>query len=104
MSDLRTGRRARTIPGQRLVNLVVRGLLRTPGLSALIGTRLLTLYVVGRKSGRRYPIPVAYLADCDDLLLGTSAGWRLNLRSGQPVAVRLKGKHRWADASSTASA
>jgi F420H(2)-dependent quinone reductase len=97
MSDLRAGRRARTIPGQRLVNLVVRGLLRTPGLSALLGTRLLTLYVVGRKSGRRYPVPVAYLADGDDLLLGTSGGWRLNLRSGQPVAVRLKGKHRWAD-------
>jgi deazaflavin-dependent oxidoreductase (nitroreductase family) len=89
--------RVRALPGQRLVNLVVRGLLRTPGLCSLIGSRLLTLYLVGRKSGRRYPVPVAYLADGDDLLLGTSARWRHNLRAGQPVAVRLRGKHRWAD-------
>jgi len=89
--------RVRALPGQRLVNLVVRGLLRTPGLSSLIGSRLLTLYLVGRNSGRHYSVPVAYLADGDDLLLGTSAGWRHNLRLGQPVAVRLRGKHRWAD-------
>jgi deazaflavin-dependent oxidoreductase (nitroreductase family) len=89
--------RVRALPAQRLVNLVVRGLLRTPGLCSLIGNRLLTLYLVGRKSGRRYPVPVAYLADGDDLLLGTSARWRHNLRAGQPVAVRLRGKHRWAD-------
>jgi hypothetical protein len=79
------------------VNVVVRGLLRTPGLSSLIGSRLLTLYLVGRNSGRRYSVPVAYLADGDDLLLGTSAGWRHKLRLGQPVAVRLRGKRRWAD-------
>jgi hypothetical protein len=79
------------------VNLVVRGLLRTPGLCSLIGSRLLTLYLVGRKSGRRYPVPVAYLADGDDLLLGTSAGMaaqppRQPARRGAP-----QGKHRWAD-------
>jgi deazaflavin-dependent oxidoreductase (nitroreductase family) len=89
--------RVRALPGQRLVNLVVRGLLRTPGPCPLTGSRLLTLYLVGRKSGRRYPVPVAYLADGDDLLLGTSARWRHNLRAGQPVAVRLRGKHRRAD-------
>jgi len=85
--------RVRALPGQRLVNVVVRGLLRTPGLSSLVGSRLLTLYLVGRNSGRRYSVPVAYLADGDDLLLGTSAGWRHKLRLGQPVAVRLRGKH-----------
>lgn len=89
--------RVRTLPGQRLVNLVVRGLLRTPGLSLLIGDRLLTLYLVGRNSGRRYSVPVAYLTDGDDLLLGTSAGWRHNLHSGQTVTVRLKGQIRSAD-------
>lgn len=96
-SPRRDERRVRALPAQRLVNLVVRGLLRTPGLSSPIGSRLLTLYLVGRNSGRRYSVPVAYLADGDDLLLGTSAGWRHNLRLGQPVAVRLRGKHRWAD-------
>jgi hypothetical protein len=95
--ERRAGSRARTIPGQGLLNVFVRGLLRTPGLSSLIGNRLLTLYLVGRKTGRRYSIPVAYLADGDDLLLGTSARWKLNLRSGQPIAVRFRGKRRWFD-------
>ena len=79
------------------MNIVVRGLLRTPGLSSLIGSRLLTLYLVGRNSERRYSLPVACLADGNDFLLGTSAGWRHKLRLGQPVAVRLRGKRRWAD-------
>jgi hypothetical protein len=66
--------RAQTMPGQRLVNLLVRGMLRTPGLCRLVGSRLVTLYVVGRKSRRCYPVPVAYLAQGEDLLIGTSFG------------------------------
>ena len=88
---------ARTIRGQGLVNLVVRGLLRTPGLSRIVGARLVTLHVVGRTSGRRYTVPVAYLAEEDDLLVGTSFRWAENLRTGEPVAIRLKGRLRWAD-------
>ncbi|WP_196804486.1 nitroreductase/quinone reductase family protein [Cellulomonas sp. URHD0024] len=88
---------ARTIRGQRLVNLVVRGLLRIPGLNRIVGGRLVTLYVVGRQSGRRYAVPVSYLADGPDLLVGTSFGWARNLRTGDRVAVRLKGRLAWAD-------
>ena len=87
----------RTMRAQGLVNLVVRGLLRTPGLSRIIGSRLVTLYVVGRKSGRRYTVPVSYLAQGDDLLIGTSFGWARNLRTGEPMAFRFKGKIRSAD-------
>ncbi|MET8136536.1 hypothetical protein ABZ153_31900 [Streptomyces sp. NPDC006290] len=79
------------------MNLLVRGLLRTPGLSRIIGTRLVTLYVVGRKSRKRYSVPVAYIARGDDLLIGTSFGWGRNLRTGEPVAIRLRGKRCWAD-------
>ncbi|WP_132301752.1 nitroreductase/quinone reductase family protein [Kribbella sp. VKM Ac-2568] len=82
---------------QGLANLVVRGLLRTPGLSRIIGGRLVTLYIVGRKSGRRYTVPVSYLAQGQDLLIGTSFGWARNLRTGEPVAFRFKGKSRLAD-------
>ena len=85
------------MPAQRLVNLLVRGLLRTPGLSRIIGTRLVILYVVGRRSRKRYSIPVAYLAQGDDLLIGTSSGWGHNLRTGEPVAIRLSGRRCWAD-------
>ena len=52
---------------------------------------------MGRKSGRRYTIPVAYTRDKDDLLIGTPFGWGRNLRTGEPVEIRLKGRLRQAD-------
>ena len=89
--------RARTLGAQRLANRLVRGLLRTPLLSRAAGRRLVTLYVTGRKSGQRYNIPVAYTRYEGGLLIGTSFGWGRNLRTGEPVAVRLQGRLRQAD-------
>lgn len=91
------GPRPQTLAAQHLVNQVIRGVLRTPLVSRLAGSRLLTLYVVGRKSGRRYAVPVAYVRHEGDLLIGTGFGWGRNLRSGQEVAIRLKGRRRLAD-------
>jgi hypothetical protein len=82
------------MPAQRAVNLLVRGLPRTPGPAPIVGGRLVTLYAVGRKSGRHYRVPVAYLAEGNDLLIGTSSGRGRNLGTGEPVAIRLKGKRR----------
>jgi hypothetical protein len=82
---------------QRLVNRVVRTLLRTPLLCRGIGKRLITVYVVGRKSGRRYAVPVAYTEHGGTLLTGTEFGWGRNLRTGEPVNIRLNGKLRQAD-------
>ena len=96
-SDSRPSPRARTLALQGLVNRIVRGLLRTPLLCRLIGRRLITLYVVGRSSGRRYSIPVAYAHHDGALLIGTPFGWGRNLRTGEPVAIRLKGRRRPAD-------
>ena len=89
--------RAQTMAVQGLVNRVIRGVLRTPLLSRIAGERLVTLYVVGRKSGRRYTVPVAYTKDRGDLLIGTPFGWSRNLRTGEPVTIRLKGRRRQAD-------
>jgi deazaflavin-dependent oxidoreductase (nitroreductase family) len=89
--------RAQTLGAQKLVNRLVLGLLRTPLLSQAIGRRLVTLYVTGRKSGRRYAIPVAYTRQDGDLLIGTPFGWGRNLRSGEPVTIRLRGRLRQAD-------
>lgn len=91
------GPRAQTLAAQGLVNRVVLGLLRTPLVSRLVGSRLVTVYVVGRKSGRRYAVPVAYTRQEGDLLIGTPFGWGRNLRTGQAVAIRLKGRRRLAD-------
>jgi hypothetical protein len=80
------------MPGQRFVNVLVRGLLRTPILCRIVGSRLVTLYVAGRNSGRVYPLPVAYLRHGSDLLIGTSSGWARNPHTGESLAIRLQGK------------
>jgi deazaflavin-dependent oxidoreductase (nitroreductase family) len=96
-ADARPEVRAQTLALQGLVNRMIRGLMRTPGLSRLVGKRLVTVYVVGRKTGRRYAVPVAYTRHDGVLLVGTPFGWVRNLRTGEPVDIRLAGKRRPAD-------
>ncbi|MCW2540100.1 MAG: hypothetical protein JWN95_1825 [Frankiales bacterium] len=86
--------RAQTLAWQSMANRIVRGLLRTPLICRVVGNRLVTVYVVGRKSGRRYTIPVAYLSYDGTLLIGTPFGWGRNLRTGEPVDIRFKGKRQ----------
>lgn len=98
MADERSaGGRAQTLAFQGVANWIVRGLLRAPLLSRGIGKRLITLYVVGRRSGKRYTVPVAYTDHDGILLIGTPFGWGRNLRTGVPVDVRFKGRRRVAD-------
>lgn len=89
--------RAQTLRFQGAVNALMRGALRTPLLCRLAGKRLTELHVVGRSSQRRYRIPVAYLRDGDSLLIGTPFAWGRNLRTGEPITIRLKGRLRVAD-------
>ncbi len=93
--------RARTMRFQGAANRVVRVLLRTPVICRLMGRLLVIVYVVGRKSGTRYIVPVAYTRDGDALLIGTPFGWARNLRTGTPVSIRLKGRLRHADVTVT---
>jgi deazaflavin-dependent oxidoreductase (nitroreductase family) len=97
-----TDQHARTLAFQSAANRVVRTLLRTPLLARLVGTRLLTVDVVGRKTGRRYAVPVAYCRHEGVLLFGTEFGWVRNLRTGEPVEILLKGRRRTADVTVTA--
>jgi deazaflavin-dependent oxidoreductase (nitroreductase family) len=97
MDDTIAAPRAQKLALQGAVNRVMRGLLRVPLLCRLVGARLMTLYVVGRKSGRRYTVPVAYTRHDDALLVGTPFAWGRNLRTGEAVDIRLKGKRRRAD-------
>jgi deazaflavin-dependent oxidoreductase (nitroreductase family) len=76
---------------------MIRGLLRLPLVCRLAGRRLVTVYVVGRKTGRRFAVPVAYTRHHDALLVGTEFGWGRNLRTGEPVEIRLQGTRRTAD-------
>src|SRR4051794_11342285 len=80
-----------TLRMQGLVNVMVRALLRTPGISRGIGRYLITLHVVGRKSGKHYDVPVAYVEHEGDLLIGTPFAWARNLRTGDTVPVDYQG-------------
>jgi hypothetical protein len=82
---------------QGVANFVMRGLLSTPGIANGIGKRLITLHVVGRKSGKRYTIPVAYTQHEGTILIGTPFAWGKNLRTGESLTVKYKGHQRTAD-------
>jgi hypothetical protein len=86
-----------TMRFQGAANRLVRGLLRVPLVSRGIGRRLVTIYAVGRRSGKRYAVPVAYTRHEGALLVGTPFAWARNLRTGEPVQVRHLGRLRTAD-------
>jgi deazaflavin-dependent oxidoreductase (nitroreductase family) len=87
---------AATGRGQRLLNSIVRALLRSPLHSAASG-RLVIVTVIGRRTGTRYVLPVGYVEHEGDLLIGTAGRWRYNLRKNEPVRVRYRGRDRLAD-------
>jgi deazaflavin-dependent oxidoreductase (nitroreductase family) len=88
---------AQVMPVQKAANRVVGALLRTPGISSGMGRRLLIINVTGRKSGKRYSVPVAYTQHEGSLLVGTPFTWARNMRTGDPVEVILRGRRRQAD-------
>ena len=86
----------RSVPPHTLVkmgNPVVSMLLGSP-LHGVLDHSFLVLHLTGRKTGRRYDIPVGYL-DMEGKLavvaVVTVARWRVNLRGGADVEVTLHG-------------
>ncbi|HEX3542157.1 MAG TPA: hypothetical protein VHT75_17120 [Acidimicrobiales bacterium] len=75
----------------RRVNVVMRPLLRLPFPTPL-SRRLMLLSYTGRKSGRAYLQPVSFVPDGDVLLTPGGGRWKLNLRAGEPISVRLRGR------------
>lgn len=62
-------------------------------LHPLMSRRYLLLTFTGRKSGRSYTTPVAYLTREKTVILTTDSRWWSNLVNGAPVSVRLRGAH-----------
>jgi hypothetical protein len=91
---------SRRLPPQRLITLMnplVRGLLASP-LHAAVDAGLLTLHLTGRRTGRRYDIPVSYIDLDGRLIVVTQHRWRANLRGGQDIEVTHRGQRRPAHA------
>lgn len=76
-----------------VVNPLMRALLRTPFGARRVGRQLLLLVYTGRRSGRRYTIPVGYARAGDVVYLFTHSPWWRNLAGGADVDVLVQG--RW---------
>jgi hypothetical protein len=75
----------------RIINVPMRAMLglRFP---TPLAKRLMLVYLTGRKSGKHYRQPVSYVSSGEGLLTPGGGRWRLNLRDGEPVRVRLAGR------------
>jgi hypothetical protein len=85
-----------TVPSRlvlRMINPFVSMILRSP-LHRMLSNGVLLLTFTGRKTWKRYTIPVGYTREGDTLTLFTSKSWFKNLRGSSPVVVHLKGRGR----------
>src|SRR5262249_32980966 len=78
-------------------NPCVAAILRSP-FHRVLSSRVLLLTCTGRKSGRRFTIPVEYTRDGDILTVFSSRRWPVNLRGGATVALELQGRRYTAHA------
>ncbi len=75
----------------RVVNVPMRAVLGLPFATPL-GSRLMLVSLTGRRTGKAYRQPLSYVRQGDVLLTPGGGKWKLNLRSGEPVPIRLRGR------------
>jgi deazaflavin-dependent oxidoreductase (nitroreductase family) len=90
-SQLDPARMERQARRMKRINVPMRFVLGLPFKTPL-SSRLMLLHHTGRKTGRAYRQPVSYVPDGDTLLTPGGGRWKLNLRDGEPVRVRLRGR------------
>lgn len=75
----------------RIINPVMKVLLKTPVLGPMRG-QMMVVNFNGRKSGRRYSVPLSAHRIDDALYALTDAGWKVNFRDGASADILLDGK------------
>jgi len=75
----------------RIINVPMRAVLGLP-VGTPLGGSLMLAFIIGRKSGKTYRQPLSYVRDGDVLLTPGGGKWKLNLKPGVPVRIRLRGK------------
>ena len=74
----------------KVMNPIMKGLLRSPLHRLLCGILMLLMYT-GCKTGKQYTIPIGYFVwGQGELMSFSSARWWTNLRSSPPVRLLLK--------------
>jgi hypothetical protein len=76
-----------------IVNPAMMAVLRSP-LHRPLSDNLMILIFDGRKSGKRYMIPVGFLEESNKLYVFSHSNWSKNFIGGAPVGVRLRGELR----------
>lgn len=74
-----------------VINVPMRLILGLPFATPL-SRQLMLLYLTGRKSGKKYVQPVSYVPDGDALLTPGGGRWKLNVKPGECVRARLRGR------------
>jgi hypothetical protein len=74
----------------KIMNPVMALILRSP-IHWVASKQIMLLSFKGRKTGKRYSIPVGYVRKNNELTVFTHARWWRNLRGGAPVTVRIQG-------------
>lgn len=72
------------------MNLFPSLIIRSP-FHPIMSSRYAIIEFTGRKTGRTYKTPIAYVRDGDRLLMSTDSRWYRNLSGGARVRVRLRG-------------
>ena len=92
-----------------MVNRVVNRIVRLTGMKRFRGARLLHLTTVGRKSGKRRTVPLAFVRDDEDYVVAASNGgsdwepaWWLNLQSRPQATIQVDGTELTVTASAVA--
>lgn len=75
----------------RIINVPMRAVLGLP-VATPLGGSLMLAFIVGRKSGKTYRQPLSYVRDGQVLLTPGGGTWKLNLKAGTAVRIRLRGK------------
>lgn len=88
---VRSVRRSRIRRLFKVLNVPMRLLLRLP-FDTPLSRHLMLLSCNGRKTGERYVQPVSYVRDGDMLLTPGGGRWKLNMREGHAIQVRLRAR------------
>ena len=75
----------------KIMNPLMKALLYSP-FHGGVSKSLMLLSFTGRKSGKKFTIPVGYLRKDNTLIVFTHSNWWKNLRDGAPVTLRIQGK------------
>ena len=75
----------------KLVNAFPSIIIRSP-LHAIMSSKYAIIEFKGRKSGRLYRTPVAYVRDGDRILMSTDSPWYRNVAGGAHVRMLVRGR------------